>query len=173
MEHRATTVYKTALLAGVILGGTLGLLYAPRKGSELRQILCGKVESVRKASWYPSLNIAGRNDEERRARKLAALHMQSKKGEELQNKLVTMGFITGALIGGIVGLLYAPRPGKETRDMLMSKAEYTAEEAKVLAEHAREIALEKARKARAAAAAAISAAEKHEADAASAEEAQG
>jgi len=172
MEHRATTVYKTALLAGAIVGGTLGLLYAPRKGSEMRRILCGKVESVREATRRVSTRIPLADTEQRHARKLAALHMETK-GEEMHNKLVTMGFVTGALIGGIVGLLYAPRPGKETRDMLKSKAEYTAEEAKVLAVHAKEIALEKARQARAAAAAATRAAERHEAEAAAAEETQG
>jgi len=165
-------VYKTALIAGAIVGGTLGLLCAPRKGSEMRRILSGKVESVREATRRVPLRIPGTDREQRHARKLAALHTETK-GEEMHNKLVTMGFITGALIGGIAGLLYAPRPGKETREMLKSKAEYGAEEAKVLAEHAKEIALEKARQARAAAAAAMRAAEKHEADAAAAEEAQG
>ena len=91
----------------------------------------------------------------------------------MQSRLVTMGFLTGALIGGIAGLLYAPRAGKETRDLLKSKAEYTAEEAKIFAVHAKEIALEKARQARAAAAAATRAAERHEAEAAAAEESQG
>ena len=32
-----------------------------------------------------------------------------------------MGFILGALAGVAVGFLYAPKPGKETRDLLKEK----------------------------------------------------
>jgi gas vesicle protein len=77
--------------------------------------------------------------------------MKSVKEEEMQNKLVTMGFITGAIIGGVIGLLYAPKSGKETRDYLKTTAAHTKEEAYILAEHAKEVAIEKARKAKAAA----------------------
>ena len=43
------------------------------------------------------------------------------------------GFLTGLLVGGIigvaVGLLYAPRPGTETRAMLMDKTAEARESA--------------------------------------------
>lgn len=32
-----------------------------------------------------------------------------------------IGFLAGAIIGGAAALLYAPRPGKETREILKSK----------------------------------------------------
>ncbi|MCK9357292.1 MAG: YtxH domain-containing protein [Dehalococcoidia bacterium] len=174
MEHSWTTVYKNALCAGAFVGGTLGLLFAPRPGVETRRLLQGKAELARKMSArLPALRAGGIDDEERRARKLASLHFTTRKEVSMQNKILTMGFVTGAIIGGVVGLLYAPRAGRDTRDYLKSKAEYTAEEAKVFAGHAKELALEKARQARAAAAAATRAAERHEAEAQAAEESQG
>jgi len=151
MEHATVTVYKNALMAGAILGGTLSLLYAPHPGKETRAWLKGKAEVVRQVTHLPAHRAGDADDEDEHARKLDALHMDSVKEGEMQNRLVTMGFITGVIIGGVVGLLYAPKPGKETREFLKAKAEYTKEEARILAEHAREVAIEKARKAKAAA----------------------
>ena len=37
-----------------------------------------------------------------------------------QNKLVT-GLIAGAAVGAVVGLLFAPKPGKETRHAVATK----------------------------------------------------
>ena len=39
----------TGLLAGAVIGGSLGLLFAPRKGSELREQVAGSAASVGKA----------------------------------------------------------------------------------------------------------------------------
>ena len=33
-----------------------------------------------------------------------------------------IGLLTGAVIGGVIGLLYAPKPGKETRQLIKDKA---------------------------------------------------
>lgn len=151
MEHRTVTVYKIALMAGAMLGGTLSLLYAPRPGEEVRRWMKGKAEIVRQVTHLPAHRSGDLNDEDERARKLDALHMKSIKEGEMQNRLVTMGFVTGIIIGGVVGLLYAPKSGKETREFLKTKAEYTKEEARILAEHAKEVAIEKARQAKAAA----------------------
>ena len=36
---------------------------------------------------------------------------------------LAIGFILGAAVGLAVGILYAPRPGEETRELLKEKAE--------------------------------------------------
>jgi gas vesicle protein len=33
-----------------------------------------------------------------------------------------IGFLTGAIIGGVIALLYAPKTGKETRQLIKDKA---------------------------------------------------
>ena len=53
----------------------------------------------------------------------------------------TIGFLIGAAVGVAIGFLYAPQPGKETREMLKEKAEKAAEKAKEAAEKAKEAAL--------------------------------
>jgi gas vesicle protein len=40
---------------------------------------------------------------------------------EKSNKLTT-GLIAGAVVGAVAGLLLAPKPGKETRHMITSRA---------------------------------------------------
>jgi gas vesicle protein len=48
------------------------------------------------------------------------------KGEILMNKDHAIGFgiglLTGAVIGGVIALLYAPKTGKETRQLIRDKA---------------------------------------------------
>lgn len=39
-----------------------------------------------------------------------------------------VGFLSGAVVGGIVALLYAPKPGKELRGELMSKGGVLADD---------------------------------------------
>jgi len=170
MNYGIVATYKTALLVGTIVGGTLSLLFAPQRGEETRRLLRDKVEFVQRVTHRCSAGQAGEyEDDEAHARRLAALHMKTKKEKQMHNKILTMGFVTGAIVGGVLGLLYAPKAGTETREFLKSKAEYTRDEARYLAGHAKEIALEKARRARAAAAAAIRDAEAHEAEARDAE----
>ena len=47
------------------------------------------------------------------------------------------GLLVGAAIGLVLGVLYAPRPGKETRALIMEKAEETKDKAEELIEEAR------------------------------------
>ena len=35
----------------------------------------------------------------------------------------TIGFLFGAVVGAAIGFLYAPKPGRETRELLKHKAE--------------------------------------------------
>jgi gas vesicle protein len=48
------------------------------------------------------------------------------KGEKVMNKDNAIGFgiglLTGAIIGGVIALLYAPKTGKETRQLLKDTA---------------------------------------------------
>ena len=52
----------------------------------------------------------------------------------------TTGFILGAVAGVAIGFLYAPKPGKETRELLKEKAEKARETASEVAEKAKEAA---------------------------------
>ncbi len=52
----------------------------------------------------------------------------------------TAGFILGAVAGVAIGFLYAPKPGKETRELLKEKAEKAREKASEVAEKAKETA---------------------------------
>lgn len=160
MHHRTATAYKTALCVGAALGGAVSLLFAPTPGSETRRFLRGAIDSARQAASRPAHEAAGVSHDAEYARKLDSLHIKTSKEVqlEMENKLVTMGFITGAIIGGVLGLLYAPRTGKETREFLKIAAARAKEEAAVFAESAKEVAIEKARKAEAAAKAAAEAA---------------
>lgn len=54
----------------------------------------------------------------------------------------TTGFILGAVVGVAIGFLYAPKPGKETRELLKEKAEKTKAKASEVAEKAKEAAAE-------------------------------
>jgi gas vesicle protein len=47
------------------------------------------------------------------------------------------GLIFGAVVGFVLGVLYAPRPGDETREMLKEKAHDLAKEARNLTEEAK------------------------------------
>jgi gas vesicle protein len=60
-----------------------------------------------------------------------------------------IGFIVGAAIGVAIGLLFAPRPGAETRQMLREKAEVAKGRAVEAARKVRDTAGEAVKRARA------------------------
>ena len=66
----------------------------------------------------------------------------------------SIGLITGVIIGGVIALLYAPKSGKETRQLIKDKAIETRDSVKDLAtetvEKVREGASEASRKGQAA-----------------------
>jgi gas vesicle protein len=49
-----------------------------------------------------------------------------------------LGFLSGAVVGGIVALLYAPKPGKELRGELIQKGGKVAEDLEVYLQDAQE-----------------------------------
>ncbi len=57
------------------------------------------------------------------------------------------GLILGAVVGLAIGFLYAPRPGKETRELLKEKAVVAKEKATEFARKVKQTANEAAKKA--------------------------
>ena len=53
-----------------------------------------------------------------------------------------VGFFFGAVVGAAIGLLYAPRPGRETREIIRHKAEEVKERAEEVAAKAKDAAVE-------------------------------
>lgn len=63
-------------------------------------------------------------------------------GDKDTGSSFAIGFLIGALAGVAVGFLYAPKSGKETREMLREKAGEFKEKAGEVTEKAKEAALE-------------------------------
>ncbi|MDD5127158.1 MAG: YtxH domain-containing protein [Dehalococcoidales bacterium] len=53
-----------------------------------------------------------------------------------------IGLLTGAVIGAALGFLYAPRTGKETRELVKERAGEVREKVSEMAEKSREAAVE-------------------------------
>ena len=58
----------------------------------------------------------------------------------------TIGLLFGAVVGVAIGFLYAPKPGKETRELLKEKAEAAKEKAAEVTQKAKEAATEAKKK---------------------------
>ena len=61
----------------------------------------------------------------------------------MENKTLAgfgIGLLTGAVIGGTIALLFAPKSGNETKQMLKDKAMVTREKAINIAEHVKDFA---------------------------------
>ena len=81
------------------------------------------------------------------------LNEESTEGQKMDKKTLVsfgIGLVAGAVIGGAVALLYAPKSGKETRELLKSKAEETRDGALDFADQVRVFAAEYAAKVKAA-----------------------
>ncbi|MFH0768333.1 MAG: YtxH domain-containing protein [Chloroflexota bacterium] len=61
-----------------------------------------------------------------------------------------IGLGTGAIIGGVIALLYAPKSGNKTQEMLKSKAMETRDMAVEIADHVKGFATKTADKVKAA-----------------------
>jgi len=86
--------------------------------------------------WTPSVNFS-RNRKE------------AKMSDKDTGTGFAIGFIVGAAIGLAIGFLYAPQPGKETRELLKEKAEKAKEKATEVTEKAKEAAAEARKRAEA------------------------
>jgi len=58
-----------------------------------------------------------------------------------------IGFMVGTVVGLALGLLFAPKPGEETREMLIEKGKEVREKGAEIATKAKKAATEAARKA--------------------------
>lgn len=67
--------------------------------------------------------------------------------QEEQSSSIGVGFAMGLLIGAAIGILYAPRSGRETREIIKEKAEVTKEKAEKVIEEAEKIIGEAKKKA--------------------------
>ncbi len=142
--------HTSALLTGAMLGGVLALLYAPKTGTEIRKVLMSKAEMAKEEAQ--DLADYARRLVEDKTRDLGSipLHRHVEREQMMDKHAMKMGFCAGMLIGGVLGMLYAPRPGKETRQLWKNKAEETLEDALAAAEQARDQATEQVKKAKAA-----------------------
>jgi len=52
--------------------------------------------------------------------------------EHDSGKNFAIGFLFGAVIGGAIGILYAPKAGSETRAMLVDRVEHAKEKQSIL-----------------------------------------
>jgi gas vesicle protein len=59
-----------------------------------------------------------------------------------------LGFLIGAVAGVAIGFLYAPKPGRETRALLMEKAGEVRDKAVEVGERVRESATDASKKVR-------------------------
>ena len=55
-----------------------------------------------------------------------------------QTEGISVGFAVGLLIGVAMGILYAPRSGKETRGIIKDRAEVTRDKAEKIVEEAKQ-----------------------------------
>jgi gas vesicle protein len=141
--------HAVALLTGAVMGGVLALLYAPKRGTELRKLLMSKAELAREEAQELA-DYAKHLVEDKTHDLPSILQRHTRKESGMDVKAMKMGLCAGLVIGGVVGMLYAPRPGKDTRQLIKNRAEETLEDALAAAEHARDQAAEQVKKAKAA-----------------------
>jgi gas vesicle protein len=136
----------TRFIVGALVGVAAGMLLAPKPGREAREIIGGQARNwqERARDWRDRANYqAGRlreraNEQARRFRERGA--------QQAENLATTGGiremaynnegsgsatwFTVGALVGVAVGMLLAPKPGRETREMIADQARNWGEQAR-------------------------------------------
>src|SRR5918999_1757250 len=152
----------TLFIVSALVGVTAGMLLAPKPGQEAREIIGGQARNwqERARDWRDQASYqAGRlreraNEQARRFRERGA--------QQAENLATTGGiremaynnegsgsatwFIVGALAGVAVGMLLAPKPGRETREIIGGQARNWRDQANYQAGKLRERANEQARR---------------------------
>jgi gas vesicle protein len=136
----------TLFIVSALVGVTAGMIFAPKSGRETREIIGGQARNwqERARDWRDRADYqAGRlreraNEQARRFRERGA--------QQAENLATTGGiremaynnegsgsatwFIVGALVGVAVGMLLAPKPGRETREIIADQARNWQERAR-------------------------------------------
>jgi gas vesicle protein len=152
----------TRFIVGALIGVAAGMLLAPKPGRETREIIGGQARNwgERARNWRDQANYqTGRLRE--RANEQAGRFRE--RGPQQAENLATTGgiremaynnegsrsatwFIVGALVGVAVGMLVAPKPGRETRGVIGEQARNWRDRANYQAGRLRERANEQARR---------------------------
>jgi gas vesicle protein len=134
----------TLFIASALVGVAAGMLLAPKPGRETREIIGEQARNwgEQARNWRDRANYqAGRLRE--RANELAR-RFRERGAQQAENLPTTGGiremaykgsgsatwFIVGALVGVAVGMLLAPKPGRETREMIAGQARNWGEQAR-------------------------------------------
>lgn len=157
MLHCRCSWHTIGPFVGAAMGVTVGLLYAPATGKETRRLLMSTMQQANDEAHELTAHARSFAGEKVHVFKSAVLPKQAEKEEQLHHNTLGIGLLTGLLIGGVVALLYAPKSGKETRKLLIDKAEDTRDEAVKIADQAKDFAVEEAQKVKA-----VASAVKHE-----------
>jgi gas vesicle protein len=152
----------TWFIVGALVGVAAGMLLAPKSGRETREMIADRARNwgEQARNWRDQANYqAGRlreraNEQARRFRERGA--------QQAENLTTTGGiremayndggsgsatwFIVGALVGVAVGMLLAPKPGRETREIIGERARNWRDQANYQAGRLRERANEQARR---------------------------
>jgi gas vesicle protein len=151
----------TRFIVSALVGVAAGMLLAPKPGRETREIIGGQARNwgEQARNWRDQASYqAGRlreraNEQARRFRE---------RGAQQAENLTTGGiremaynnegsgsatwFIVGALVGVVAGMLLAPKPGRETREIIGERARDWRDQANYQAGRLRERANEQARR---------------------------
>lgn len=117
-NYRNNNNFLLGALMGGIIGGATGLLFAPKKGEDLRCDL---------ADGYNRINDMTRTFTDK-AKKLAHLnHNHNGYDEEHSRKNFILGTVAGTLVGAMTAFLLAPKSGSQLRKDLSNKYSEIAE----------------------------------------------
>jgi len=128
------------------MGGIVSLLYAPATGKETRRLMMSTMQQAKDEAHELTAHATSFAGEKAHVFKSAVLPKQAEKEEKLRHSILGIGLLAGLLIGGVVALLYAPKSGRETRRLLMDKAEETRHEAEQIVDKAKDFAVEEVQK---------------------------
>jgi len=151
----------TLFIVSALVGVAAGMLLAPKPGRETREIIGEQARNWQEQArnWRDRANYqAGRlreraNEQARRFRERGAQQAENLTTGGIREMAYNNGgsgsatwFIVGALVGVAAGMLLAPKPGRESREILGEQARNWRDRANYQAGRLRERANEQARR---------------------------